>query len=232
MARLRLVRIICTNILQKKPDEHITAQIYGKWAQEIVRLFPKERITVYFFNKIVNSGRGIVNRLAGKLPDQIHNLKRKYRKTGVIYHCEGQEILEKRLERKLVAEGVSPDLVGNILASIFKEDPFVQSSNKLKSNFRRKKFYNKNFDYVEPVSLFLTESHEKNAKYFQYVPILKTVEHFFRDKSVQEELLKDPKPREDEVLRDFTDGNVYKKNAFFKQNINDSACSFSWKLWK
>ena len=135
-------------------------------------------------------------------------------------HCEGQEILEKRLERKLVAEGVSPDLVENILASISKEDPFVQSSNKLKSNFRRKKFYKKNFDYVEPVSLLLTESHGKNAKYFQYVPILKTVEHFFRDKSFQEELLKDPKPREDEVLRDFTDGNVYKKNAFFKKNIN------------
>lgn len=73
---------------------------------------------------------------------------------------------------------------------------------------------------MEPESLLLTDKHGKNAKYFQYVPILETVEHFFRDKSVQEEILKDPKPQEDGVLRDFTDGNIYKKNAFFKINNN------------
>lgn len=39
---------------------------------------------MYFHSKIVDSTRGLITRLAGKLPDQIHNLKRKYRESGVV----------------------------------------------------------------------------------------------------------------------------------------------------
>lgn len=71
-------------VLKETPDRNITAQIYAKWANEIVNLFPAENRSVYFHNKIVESSRGIITRLAGKLPDSIHNLKRKYRETGII----------------------------------------------------------------------------------------------------------------------------------------------------
>ncbi|XP_055919725.1 uncharacterized protein LOC129951543 [Eupeodes corollae] len=82
--RLRLVRIISTHILKKNPERNITASIYGKWTNDVVHLFPRENRSVYFHNKIIDSGHGIVNRLAGKLPDHIHNLKRKYRDSGLI----------------------------------------------------------------------------------------------------------------------------------------------------
>lgn len=83
-ARKRLVRLIGTSILTDTPDKVIRTTVYTNWAREIVRLFPCEKLSVYFHSKIVESTRGLITRLAGKLPDQIHNLKRKYRDTGVI----------------------------------------------------------------------------------------------------------------------------------------------------
>lgn len=83
-ARQRLVRIIGTAILRDTPDKLIRTSAYADWAREIVRVFPCEKPSVYFHSKIVESTRGLVTRLAGKLPDQIHNLKRKYRDSGII----------------------------------------------------------------------------------------------------------------------------------------------------
>ena len=82
--RQRLVRIICTAILKDAPDKLIRTTVYANWAREIVRVFPCEKPSVYFHSKIVESTRGLITRLAGKLPDQIHNLKRKYRESGII----------------------------------------------------------------------------------------------------------------------------------------------------
>ncbi|KAK0071820.1 hypothetical protein PV325_012306, partial [Microctonus aethiopoides] len=83
-ARQRLVRLIGTAVLRDTPDKSIRSTVYANWAREIVRVFPCEKTSVYFHSKIVKSTRGIITRLAGKLPDQIHNLKRKYRESGVI----------------------------------------------------------------------------------------------------------------------------------------------------
>ncbi|XP_061717507.1 uncharacterized protein LOC133525234 isoform X1 [Cydia pomonella] len=83
-SRQRLVRLIGTAILRDTPDKLIRTTVYANWAREIVRVFPCEKPSVYFHSKIVESTRGLITRLAGKLPDQIHNLKGKYRESGVI----------------------------------------------------------------------------------------------------------------------------------------------------
>lgn len=83
-ARQRLVRIIGTAILRDTPDKCIRTAEYANWARQIVTIFPCEKPSVYFHSKIVESTRGLITRLAGKLPDQIHNLKRKYRDSGVL----------------------------------------------------------------------------------------------------------------------------------------------------
>lgn len=82
--RSSLIRIISNNILKLNPDQTVKATAYAEWTQEIIRLFPREKASVYFHNKYVMSTRGAVNRLGGKLPDQINNLKRKYRNSGII----------------------------------------------------------------------------------------------------------------------------------------------------
>lgn len=83
-ARQRLVRLIGTFILSIHPEALIRTAVYANWAHEIVQVFPNEKPSVYFHSKIVESSRGLITRLAGKLPDQIHNLKRKYRDSGVL----------------------------------------------------------------------------------------------------------------------------------------------------
>lgn len=80
--RLRLVRIIANSILKEHP-EAVRSAVYTSCTHEIVRVFPQEKLSVYYHTKIVESTRGIISRLAGKLPDAIHNLKRKYTEQGI-----------------------------------------------------------------------------------------------------------------------------------------------------
>lgn len=83
-ARLRLVRIVSTNIIQNNINEIIRSTTYDNWAKQIVSMFPREQYAVYFHTKTVNSTRGVISRMGGKLPDRVHNLKRSYRANGVL----------------------------------------------------------------------------------------------------------------------------------------------------
>lgn len=140
VSRINLVRLICTYILKNGPSDCVTAKIYIKWAQEIVRIFPQEKITVYFHNKIFTCPQGVKNRLAGKLPDQIHNLKKRYRDFGLIpkrrkISCEKDNgdsnnssrlLLNLRLPEAIETPGdLSDDDDDNILWLQNSSDPWV-----------------------------------------------------------------------------------------------------------
>ncbi|XP_031780303.1 uncharacterized protein LOC100679989 isoform X1 [Nasonia vitripennis] len=128
---------------------------------------------------------------------------------------ESQNIVMTSLARKLISEGISADKVDIIVKEIINEDPFLKCNVKLGSNYKRKKFYKENFDFIQPESLVIDK---ENQTYFSYVPIIETLKYTFQDKSIQHEILKKPEPRDKDVLFDFMDGTVYKCNTFFNDN--------------
>ena len=136
---------------------------------------------------------------------------------------EGDEVVKINLRKHLLSENISPDRVDIIINESFNNNPFKKSLSHLGTNYKRKKFYKSKFDYVQPVSESLKEDDQpekENDKCFQYVPIVKTLEAFYRDKSMQEALLLDPEPHEEGILKDSTDGKAYKRNKFFIKSPN------------
>ena len=67
-------------------------------------------------------------------------------------HEEGQEIIKKKLMEHLYEENIGKDKIDKYL-EIFNSDPFLNSNDVLKTTYRRKNYYKKQFNYVEPVSI-------------------------------------------------------------------------------
>lgn len=130
---------------------------------------------------------------------------------------EAHSINKKKLYQKLIEENIAPERANQILDEVLSNDPIVKSNATLSSNYRRKKFYKEEFDYVNPETVSVDET---KKTFFSYVPIIETLKYTFLDKSVQNELIEFPKLNEKGVLSDFMDGSAYKNNNFFQNNPN------------
>ncbi|KAJ8669101.1 hypothetical protein QAD02_000360 [Eretmocerus hayati] len=127
---------------------------------------------------------------------------------------ESQDIIKKKLSSKLVHEGIVPERVNEIIQEIFEDDLFIKSHEILRSDHMRKKFYKSKLDHVEPVMINV----DGGKTSFAYIPVPGTSKGFANDKSMQHHLRKKRLVRDDGVLRDFKDGDVYRKNKFFEEN--------------
>lgn len=78
----------------------------------------------------------------------------------------------------------------------------------------RKSFYEKYFCFVSPLKIPL-----ENGSFFYYVPFEKTIQAAFVNKSWTFHIHK-PNNSQDDVLRDYFDGDSYKTNVFFQENPN------------
>ncbi|KAJ8686382.1 hypothetical protein QAD02_022176 [Eretmocerus hayati] len=130
-------------------------------------------------------------------------------------HSESQAIIKEQLKKKLIGEGILPERVQEIVEEVFMSDIFSQGHEVLRTNFRRKKYYKKHFDHVDPDKLDIDKSKKTS---FAYIPLLKTLKAVGKDKSVQFHFHKKRKPSKSGVLRDFFDGDAFKKNEFFINN--------------
>ncbi|KAJ8667819.1 hypothetical protein QAD02_009482 [Eretmocerus hayati] len=130
-------------------------------------------------------------------------------------HSESQAIIKEQLKKKLIGEGILPERVQEIVEEVFMSDIFSQGHEVLRTNFRRKKYYKKHFDHVDPEKLDIDKSKKTS---FAYIPLLKTLKAVGKDKSVQFHFHKKRKPSKSGVLRDFFDGDAFKKNEFFINN--------------
>lgn len=126
------------------------------------------------------------------------------------------EAKRKRLMSFLVRENISLDKANEAVNEIIMNDPFSKSNEILKSDYKRKKTYKNELNYVSPVEISLGEI-EGKQRHFHYVPVIETVKTFFKNKSVTFEL-NSPTNSDSEVLSDFYDGLVYKNNSFFNDN--------------
>lgn len=85
----------------------------------------------------------------------------------------------------------------------------------LKSSYQRDKYLENNFRYLKPIEISLGTNKQGKVCHFHYVPVLKMLEHFFDDKTVQIQFLNPKISSQNGVYGDYTDGSVYKSNTFF-----------------
>lgn len=117
-------------------------------------------------------------------------------------------------QERLEAEGITSEQINLILKEAFQSDFILKNKDELDTDFKRKKVYKSKFDYVQPIEVIIDKQKETS---FAYVHIIQTLKSFFMDKSVQR-FGHQKVPRRDDILEDFTDGNVFKNNKFFQEN--------------
>ena len=131
-------------------------------------------------------------------------------------HHQGQDKIKENLKARLLKENFDSNKTEDIIKAIFSTDPWIASHDIIRTNYKRKQFYKKQFDYVQPI--FVDINKEKKTS-FAYVPILDTLKSVFKDKSLENVFnLRAAEPNED-YFKDFTDGEVFKNNNFFKNNV-------------
>ncbi|XP_044585983.1 uncharacterized protein LOC123266021 [Cotesia glomerata] len=86
--------------------------------------------------------------------------------------------------------------------------------------YKRKKFCEKNFPYVSPIQIPVNNSSSKKKQFFHYVPLKETIKQLYDNKSLSHNLVFDIPKYNSKILKDFTDGSVFKNNPFFKDNPN------------
>ena len=128
-------------------------------------------------------------------------------------HNEGQAVIQAKLKDRLISENITPEDADRIVKECFHHDSWIQSNNKLSTDYRRKTFYKQQFHYVKPQFI---EIHKQTKTSSAYVPILETLEKLFNDKSVENAINLTAQPPKDELLTDFTDGKVFCNNKFFR----------------
>lgn len=127
------------------------------------------------------------------------------------------ETLDNVLRETLLNENIATSKIEAIINRVKTEHASLSNCTPLKTNYKRKQFYQKHFTYVKPVQKLLCSSNGKKH-YFYYVPIRETVKAMFKDKSFPHIPLTS-KSSNDNILRDFTDGSVYQSNTFFQTNL-------------
>lgn len=130
-------------------------------------------------------------------------------------HVQGQEVVKQNIRARLLTENIEQDRIDEIIKDTFSYSPWSTSHNILRTNYTRKKFYVKEFDYVKPTFVDLDK---KKKTFFAYVPIMDTLTSIFKDKSIEKILNLTVPVANKDFLADFTDGEVFKNNTFFKNN--------------
>lgn len=117
----------------------------------------------------------------------------------------------------LSEDNLLPSKISEISKKVIKDHCFLELYDKFGTNYKRKNFYHEKFSYTNPVPKLLSQTNGKK-KYFHYVPIIETIQAMFQDKTLQPISLTSPITNND-VLKDFTDGSVFRMNKFFQDNL-------------
>lgn len=135
-------------------------------------------------------------------------------------HELGEEALKKKILPNLLNKNLSIEDAHTILNQILECNPF-SNTKALNTSYKRNQFYKTNFPYVEPIAIKLSDgSKNQKPKFFHYVPISETLIKTLESKYLRENFLFCREECNDNVLRDFSDGLVFKQNRFFQENPN------------
>ncbi|XP_070525461.1 uncharacterized protein [Cardiocondyla obscurior] len=126
----------------------------------------------------------------------------------------------KRIEQKLKDHFQKSNMftftpeVQQILKDVFQNNTNSIISKKMQTTFLRKQFYKSHFNFIWSKKKILA-----NGQFLHYIPILETLKTLFYNKSLDFDINM-PVQHENNLLKDFTDGNAFKSNTFFKENPN------------
>ena len=133
-------------------------------------------------------------------------------------HEVDHELLKQKLSAKMMSLRVSDDVASEIIKEIDAPDPWTTNVREghLRSTFSRQKYFANHFSYVKPVTVHLGHNADRQARSFQYIPILDTLKVFVQSNS---EFVSYPNRCENVGLttfRDVHDGSVFKTNELFQ----------------
>lgn len=80
--RRKLSQIVINNIIQNKPNFKISTEEFYRLASEIVTLFPKESIVVYYSAYAARKDGAAKRNASGKLYESYITRRRKLRRSG------------------------------------------------------------------------------------------------------------------------------------------------------
>lgn len=126
------------------------------------------------------------------------------------------QLSQQQLQEKLI-EGIrcarTEEQREQVISQSFKNDAFasaVSDCGSLRSAYCRKKFYTENFSHVVPVCMSLGMDKSNERRHYHYVPVTETLQVLLRDQTVSNCLISSPRPRQDTIYTDFTDGQVFR----------------------
>lgn len=93
------------------------------------------------------------------------------------------------ISTKLVNEfGLSPTVSQTLMTEAWQNNDFLKTQELLKTDYRRKIYFKKEFGYIEPVSIRLGYNGVNKLVFFHYIPILKSLTAFLKNDSVLSQL--------------------------------------------
>lgn len=140
-----------------------------------------------------------------------------------------QDRLQSNLEYHLKKAGLPDETITNVTSKILSDDPLFNSHHitapgvSLTTNARRKSFYRKHFKYVPSIERNLRKSPRDRSAVIQYVCPKKTLDVLLSDHTVQKAVDKsfsDADNNDPTIIRDYTDGSVFKKRNVPRKRID------------
>jgi hypothetical protein len=126
------------------------------------------------------------------------------------------------LRKSLRLLSLSNDQVEEIILNLSRENWFIKLNESVfKSEKTRSSYFRSQFNYVAPVTQWL-EADLVSKKSYQYIPIKESLAALMSSAAVQQDYMSthsfEGNQASPGVLSDVTDGQVFKRNAFFQEN--------------
>lgn len=126
---------------------------------------------------------------------------------------------------------VSEEQIDEIVHNTVLDDQMLKAQQQLDTNYKRSKYIQQNFKYIEPQEIILNKEEVDMGmakECFHYVSVVDSLKNLLEDETFINVLEKEREVRErrKEVISDVKDGNVFKEVEFFKQNPGSLASIF------
>lgn len=186
----------------------------------------------YIPNEVGNPGQSLEVPMEERHKSTLHDLSLFYIKLFVKYHVPNSTIqlvfdefsklqkqsfseFSQKVLSKLTHQGLSSEVVLNILNSSWSTVDFMVSHECLKTKHLRYEFFKKHLHYLEPVAIRLGFDAQNKPSLYHYIPVKESIKLLLADQTVYKQV-KYPETYKDGLYSDFTDGNAVKNNSFFE----------------
>ena len=145
---------------------------------------------------------------------------------------KASEVREIKLRKALLkVPGILEEQINAIVQESVMDDEYLKAQAELNSEFKRKKYIQQNFKYINPVEIVLNKEEVKKGalkEVVHYIPIKESVKALLEDKGLNQVIEQERERfrQSDGVLRDFRDGSAFRESPFFKDNPGAYAAHF------